>query len=204
MLREAREPLSIVEVAQRLDIHANTARFHLDVLEREGRIERVAPRQVGPGRPAFLFRASRAMDPAGPRNYELLASVLLTGIREDPAASRRVAAAGRAWGRRLAEAAPERSDPTNRLVALLDDLGFAPERRTTGSEDQIGLRHCPFLELAGPHADVVCPIHLGLMQGAMDSFGGPSSVHALEPFAEPDLCLARLGPRDREPTKREA
>ena len=78
------------------------------------------------------------------------------------------------------------------LVGVLDELGFAPERRESGGEQQIGLRHCPFLELAEARAGVVCPIHLGLMQGALESWESPVAVDGLDAFVEPDLCLAHL------------
>ncbi|MGN6782495.1 MAG: helix-turn-helix transcriptional regulator [Marmoricola sp.] len=193
LLRESPEPRSILEVADPLGVHANTARFHLEALHRAGRIEKVTPASSGPGRPPLLFRARRAMDPAGPRNYELLAGVLLSAIASDPQASRRAVESGRDWGRRLAGEVPAGGDTTDRLVHLLDTLGFAPERRRTDDGAQIGLRHCPFLELAGPRTDVVCPVHLGLMQGAAEAMGGGVAVASLEPFVAPDLCVTHLG-----------
>ena len=57
---------------------------------------------------------------------------------------------------------------------------------------RIGLRHCPFLEVARAHPEVVCPLHLGLMQGAMQAWAAPVSVATLTPFAQPDLCVAEL------------
>ncbi len=78
------------------------------------------------------------------------------------------------------------------LVGVLDQLGFAPERRKSGGEQQIGLRHCPFLELAETRTNVVCPIHLGLMQGVLESSAAPVGVDRLDAFVEPDLCLAHL------------
>jgi predicted ArsR family transcriptional regulator len=62
-----------------------------------------------------------------------------------------------------------------------------------GGQLAVGLRHCPFLELAEVRAQVVCPIHLGLMQGAMAAWDAPVTVDRLVPFAEPDLCVAHLG-----------
>jgi predicted ArsR family transcriptional regulator len=56
----------------------------------------------------------------------------------------------------------------------------------------VGLRRCPFLELAEARAQVVGPVHLGLMPGAMDAWGTSLTVHRLDPFAEPDLCVAHL------------
>jgi predicted ArsR family transcriptional regulator len=79
---------------------------------------------------------------------------------------------------------------------MLDGLDFAPEPVAdgNGSADRIRLRHCPFLELVEPHRDLVCPLHLGLMQGALDELGAPVTVTGLEPFAEATACLAYLTP----------
>ncbi len=85
---------------------------------------------------------------------------------------------------------PERA--ISRLIDVLDQLGFAPERRRVDGEQQVGLRHCPFLELAESQTAVVCPIHLGLMQGALETWGAPVTVERLDAFVEPDLCLAHL------------
>jgi predicted ArsR family transcriptional regulator len=41
---------------------------------------------------------------------------------------------------------------------------------------------------------VVCPIHLGLMQGALEAWNAPVTVDRLEAFVEPDLCLAHIAP----------
>ena len=85
-----------------------------------------------------------------------------------------------------------RASRSARLVSLLGELGFDPELRVSADRQQIGLHHCPFLELAQERAQVVCPIHLGLMQGAMAAWDAPVTVNRLEPFAEPDLCVAHL------------
>jgi hypothetical protein len=36
-------------------------------------------------------------------------------------------------------------------------------------------------------------MHLGLMQGAMTAMDATVSVDRLDPFVEPDLCLAHVG-----------
>jgi predicted ArsR family transcriptional regulator len=83
-------------------------------------------------------------------------------------------------------------DAINHLVDVLDDLGFAPERQEVDGQQRVGLRHCPFLELAENRTSVVCPVHFGLMQGAMETWKAPVSVDRLEAFVEPDLCVAHL------------
>ncbi len=54
------------------------------------------------------------------------------------------------------------------------------------------MRACPFLELARAHQDVICPIHLGLMRGALAELKARTRATQLEPFVQPDLCVARL------------
>lgn len=84
------------------------------------------------------------------------------------------------------------AESVKRLMHLLSDFGFAPQPVTGGVRPQIGLRNCPFLELAVQRKDVVCRIHLGLMQGAMESWNSAVTVERLEPFIEPDLCMVHL------------
>jgi predicted ArsR family transcriptional regulator len=198
VLKAADAPMSIVAIAQHLQVHPNTVRFHLDGLVRDGRVERVAPDHRRPGRPPLMFRAIRQMDRGGDRRYKLLAEILALGFGDDERSSSAAAlAAGRAWGRRLeansgGTGRPGTQESIDHLVNLLDDLGFAPQHRQSDGEYQIGLRHCPFLELAETRRSVVCPVHLGIMQGAMETMDAPVTVERLDAFVEPDLCVAHL------------
>ncbi|SEF13530.1 helix-turn-helix transcriptional regulator [Jiangella alba] len=195
VVKEADAPLGIASIADRLGVHPNTVRFHLNTLTASGQVELVRPERHSPGRPPLLYRAVRAMDPTGPRHYRLLAEILAQQLLATPDARSRAAEAGRVWGEHLAMSeAAEPAAPVDRLVELLDGLGFAPERRIADGQEQIGLRHCPFLELAETGADVVCPVHLGLMRGALAAWDAGTTVERLDPFVEPDLCVAQLGP----------
>ena len=193
--------MSIVAIAEELGVHPNTVRFHLDGLVAEGQVEQVEHGRKGPGRPPLMFQAVRQMDRGGVRHYRLLAEILSTALAAERNPRAKAMAAGRAWGRELDSgresppaAAASAADAIDRLVGALDELGFAPERRTSNGEQQVGLRHCPFLELAESRAAVVCPIHLGLMQGALETWAAPVSVDRLDAFVEPDLCLAHIAP----------
>ncbi|WP_424080520.1 helix-turn-helix transcriptional regulator [Mycobacterium sp.] len=195
VLRAADSPMSIAAIAEVLDVHPNTVRFHLETLAETGRVEQVEPDRKGPGRPALMFRATRRMDPGGPRHYQLLAEILAAGLAGDQEAAARALAAGREWGQQLEPPPPPTAGPPNaaesieHLVGLLDELGFDPESR---GDEQLGLRNCPFLELAESQKAVICPIHLGLMQGALETWQAPVTADRLEPFVEPDLCLVHL------------
>jgi predicted ArsR family transcriptional regulator len=160
-------------------------------------VEQVEPAHKRPGRPPQMFRALRQMDPDGPRHYRLLAEILATSLADGRNPRAKALAAGRAWGRRLEPPAPHGKKMAakrsiDHLIGVLDEFGFEPEHRKSGGEQQIGLRHCPFLELAETRTDVVCPIHLGLMQGVLESSAAPVAVDRLDAFVEPDLCLAHL------------
>lgn len=199
-VRASASPLSILDIAERLGVHPNTVRFHLNVLLENGQVEEAQPESARPGRPALMFRAHSGMDPAGPRNYQLLAGILADGFADEPDPAERAAEVGRAWGRRMVAPSkpthPDRSQAIGRLMTVLDDLGFAPERKPDPDRrhpGRIGLRHCPFLELASDRPQVICSVHLGLMQGTLAALDTPVTVERLTPYAEPDLCLVHLG-----------
>lgn len=196
VLRSSPDPLSIAAIADVLGVHPNTVRFHLDSLIGDGQVEHVELSRKGPGRPPLMFRAVPQMDRGGTRHYRLLAEVLAMALAAERDPSAKARAAGRAWGRKLDSSSPtahpSAEQAVDQLVDMLDDLGFDPERRVADGKQQVGLRHCPFLELAENRTNVVCPVHLGLMQGAVEIWGAPVSVDRLEAFVEPDLCLAHL------------
>ncbi|HSS24801.1 MAG TPA: helix-turn-helix domain-containing protein [Mycobacterium sp.] len=195
VLRASPDPMNIVAIADVLGVHPNTVRFHLDSLVGDGQVEQVEPGRKGPGRPPLMFQAVRQMDRGGTRHYRLLAEILTAAFAAERDPRAKALAAGRAWGRKLDSLpadATSAEDAIDHLIDVLDDLGFAPERRATDGEQQVGLRHCPFLELAENRTSVVCPVHLGLMQGALETWGAPVAVERLDAFVEPDLCLAHL------------
>lgn len=217
VLTEAHRPLTSAEIAEKLEVHKNTARFHLESLIAAGQVEHAALVGSGPGRPAQAFRAVRGMDPGGPRFYQLLAGILTEALIAEPDGPARAVEAGRRWGRQVAATSTDPITGVNtavqQLVQLLDSFGFAPEHdggahRGSGcgtgpvaelAESQrpealppVSVRHCPFLELAAGHQEIVCPVHLGLMRGALEAWGAPVRAEALEPFAEPDRCLVHL------------
>lgn len=193
-LRASRAPRAIVDLAGELGVHPNTVRFHLEALANQGRVERMVGVKAGPGRPPTRYQAKAAMDPHGPTNYRLLAAVLTShfaATSADPAADARVL--GRTWatGAEGRTAASSRGEAVKRVTAELAELGFMPDP-ADGRSAEIRLRHCPFLDLVPERSDVVCALHLGLMEGAFDALQAPVTVGALRPFAEPDVCVVRL------------
>jgi predicted ArsR family transcriptional regulator len=217
-IQQAPEPPGVAEIAARVGIHLNTARFHLANLEADGIIERLLGEASGPGRPPVTYRSRRGQALGDVRRYQVLAEVLLSHLAatgDAPAAEH----AGEAWGAHLVNRpaphhAVDYNEAVRLLIQLLAELDFAPEYLTetpptlpdtgptatstdTAADSESGpagirLRHCPFLELADPHRNLVCAMHLGLMRGALSELNAPVTVTDLQPFAEPAACLAHL------------
>lgn len=198
VLQQAGGPLGVGEVGRRVGLHANTARFHLDALVAAGVVDRTTEEREQPGRPRILYVARPDAARTGKRSYRLLAEILASFVAaEIPQPARAAVRAGQAWGRYLADRPPpfRRVDAdvaTEQLVNVLGEIGFAPEAVTAGRQRQILLHHCPFRETAEEHREVVCAIHLGLMQGMLAELDAPIDAHRLDPFVEPRLCVAHL------------
>ena len=198
LLRAAGSPAGVQEIAGRAGLHPNTARFHLDALVDAGLAARAPKERTTPGRPSIAYRAVEGGAPAGRRRYRLLAEMLtslIAGVMPKPGQA--AAEAGREWGRYLTEQPPPyqrlgAGEAVERLTATLEEVGFAPEAVAGGTRYQLRLRRCPFREVAENHQDVICPLHLGLMQGALAQMRAPVTADRLEPFAEPSLCIAYL------------
>ncbi|WP_198285890.1 helix-turn-helix transcriptional regulator [Saccharomonospora marina] len=203
-LQRRAEPTTIAVLAGELDAHPNTVREHLDALVETGLAVRERARSGGRGRPAWTYSAApdRAEPDPRVREYAGLATALAAHLtRTSARPAEEALEAGRAWGRELAterdddsgsQASPARG--RRRVLDLLDELGFDPKadaRATTAA-----LRRCPLLDAATRYPEVVCQVHLGIVRGAMEVFGGDEERTALLPFSEPGACRLRLMTRD--------
>ncbi|HZL06100.1 MAG TPA: ArsR family transcriptional regulator, partial [Coriobacteriia bacterium] len=148
-----------------------------------------------PGRPRVLYVA-RA-DALDQRSYGLLAE-MLAGLAAAASDARETAVAtGRTWGRHLVERPSSEGGldadlAVDALHRVFEDIGFQPETSAEGGTVSLLLRHCPFREVATRHPEVVCGVHLGIMQGVLDELGGTAIGESLDPFVTPRLCLAQV------------
>ena len=195
-LRAAGEPLSVAEIAQLTGLHVNTARFHLDALVRDLVATRIIEERDSPGRPRILY--SIRVGTSGPRSFGLLAEMLTGLIASLEGAVSTSLNVGQTWGRQLVER-PVTAEPISADQALaslhgvLDSIGFQPEFSPTPEGNvEVRLHHCPFQEVAEKHTNVVCALHLGLMQGALLELGAPIEADSIKPFVTTDLCTAAL------------
>lgn len=195
ILRGASEPLDAQQLARVTGQHVTTVRFHLDVLTRESLVRQFQQPPRGRGRPRIGYSAVQRSV-----GYQDLAQVLAEQLGSDPRRRAEAAvAAGRAWGAKVEsfeQPINNLDDARDLTITVQSELGFAPERdpaTETAEQATVRLTACPLRELARTHSEVVCGVHLGLMREALDRGGARDTVNVrLQPFVEPELCVARL------------
>lgn len=176
------EGVSRDQAAEAVGVSRALAAFHLDRLTTEGLLDAQFRRlsgRTGPGagRPSKIYRRSAAELSVSvpPRNYELLARLLVEALTT--AGARPVALAGSAGdlGRSLGAEAQRRAGPSAGRQALLaaawavlEECGFEP--RPDGP-DCVVLANCPFGAVAAQHQDLVCAANLALMDGVARGLG---------------------------------
>lgn len=201
LVREAAGGVTAAEVAARTGQHLSTTRAHLDRLTEAGLLVKARASGGQPGRPAWRYRAAAQVSAPAPAPYRALAAALLDHLSGGARDVREAAAqAGEGWGRHLAAAAPEHTEPVEAVVGVLDGLGFSPRRRSRDDgTDEVHLHTCPFLELVGRNPDAMCGLHLGVVRGILERDGVPGDSVVLEPFGAPDACVVRLAAAGRRP-----
>jgi predicted ArsR family transcriptional regulator len=182
-LRSARDGLDTNQLAERVDLHANTIRWHLGVLADAGLVQATPERRHGRGRPSIVHRLTGEGTARGRDEYRLLATMLTDVVAGDENGEARAYEAGVRWGRHL-----QQGDPDAGLADLLDQEGFAAEQHG----DTVEMRRCPFYALAENSPQVICTLHHGIIDGALDEAGSGETVERLDPFVEPGLCIAHL------------
>jgi predicted ArsR family transcriptional regulator len=185
------EPISREQAAAAVGIGRTLAAYHLDKLAQAGllatRYQRPAGRSgPGAGRPAKLYRlAERELTVSvPPRDYELLARLLIESMERDPSGTVRAAINETALeaGRRAS------TEPGGDLVTALRGRGYQPRVDVHGN---IELRNCPFHRLAQDHRKLVCGLNLSLVQGVIASTHERSHA-SLDP--RPGRCCVTIQP----------
>jgi predicted ArsR family transcriptional regulator len=221
MVREHDGAVDAVELASQIGLHVTTVRFHLDALCDEELVARSRLNLPGRGRPRTGYVAlEERLDYRV--LAEVLAMELGQTVETRDQRAQRAGqkwAARLAAKHAVTDRAEVKLDgdtdnevldrAASRVIEAFTRMGFAPELADTSEptkskperERIIGLHACPVRELARAHPDVGCAVHRGLLRGllsnAVAECGGskaarqPMSAH-LEPFVEPELCVARL------------
>lgn len=175
------------ELAERLALHPNGVRVHLQRMLDAGLV--VRRRVPGPrGRPRDRWAVSPGAGPGGdpPQAYGLLARWLARTIPATPGRLRQVEATGREVGRELAPA-PDAA-PVQAIGDLLSALGFAPRLELgPGGALSCRLGNCPYRDSVRENRDVVCALHRGVTRGLLDRLAPAARLVRFVPH-DPELA----------------
>lgn len=165
-------PLSVRELADRLDLHPNTVRPHLEQMHEADLIAVEAVHRGTVGRPEHRYSLAPGAPGIGlePPSHTVLAALLAALAERVGADGTEAAAAGRAFG----EEAVRRAGPgecAEQLLAELDRMGFEPASARQGPCLDVAFQHCPFRELAEAYPELVCNLHRGIVQGVVGDRG---------------------------------
>lgn len=182
-LTELRRAAKTAELAERLELHPNGVRIHLERLEEAGLVSRV--RVQGPrGRPAHAWMVAADARPGGqaPRAYRDVARWLARSLNARRMSLRGLEQTGREVGRELA---PSGAAPSVEAIEqVLAALGFAPYVQSRDEDRMtICLGNCPYRDAASENQAAICALHKGVTRGLID-------------ILAPDARLERFVPRD--------
>jgi predicted ArsR family transcriptional regulator len=172
LLRDTKEPLTVAQVAQQVNLPPNVTRYHLESLVDAGLATREVQNRATPGRPKVAYLGTLP-DQTHEREqgYRLLAEILaMTVARANADAGEWMYHVGQDWGRYLtdpsAEGPIDETQIMKRLMEKLDALWFAPEL-SKDDPPRVVLHNCPFADSTQRYPQVVCQLHAGLINGSL-------------------------------------
>jgi predicted ArsR family transcriptional regulator len=193
----AESPRTTSEIADALDLHANTVRPHLERMRDAGLLVVETSGQGQVGRPQHRWSLAPDAPSLGlePSAFRLLARLVAgvvaqAGIDEDD-----IASIGRDYGSSLPAPPRRASYPAcvRAVEAAMAEMGFDPVVGEDGGVATVAFTRCPFRELAEAFPEVVCPLHRGLVEGIAEAAGG-GQVRRFGTLADRDPCQADLVP----------
>jgi predicted ArsR family transcriptional regulator len=186
--------LTATELADRLGLHANTVRLHLERLKEAGLVE-VEPVHRGKvGRPQHVYSLAAGAPGLGldPPSYTLLAGMLAMLAERVGAEPADATEAGRSWGLAAGRRTHSKSC-AKALFSEMDRLGFDPQREAApGGATEIAFLHCPFREIAEAYPELVCNLHRGICEGVVSAVGG-GSISDFATLYDRDPCRVTVG-----------
>ncbi|MDV3124155.1 helix-turn-helix domain-containing protein [Mycobacterium sp. 21AC1] len=165
VLRNADGPVEVQQIADALQIHVTTARFHLSTLEEQGMVRRGGVRGRGVGRPRLTYEMVPRLDYA---DIVALFATHLGGTPEEREARALRIGADLSHRVRLARVRDETSI-TDLVIVTLGELGFQVRSVLNSfGEVTVQICTCPLAEVAVDAPEVVRGIQQGLIQEVID------------------------------------
>jgi predicted ArsR family transcriptional regulator len=182
LLGELFRPASTEELAERLRLHPNGVRVHLDRLHDAGLVTRTRERQAR-GRPRDQWSISPGAQPGGdpPSAYADLGRWLVRARTASNARVRDIEATGRRIGRELAPT-DSGAAAEEQMHSALAAMGFQPTRELNAPGTlTYRLGNCPYRDAAHERQQVVCGLHRGVTRGLLDAIDPKTKLTAFVP-----------------------
>lgn len=198
LLGELRRPAGTVELAERLGMHPNGVRLHLERMEQAGLVERTQVRQQR-GRPPDVWRIAPGARPGGsaPRAYQDLGRWLARALRIGARGTRGIEATGRQIGRELAPGEAPASAAA--FETSLTALGFQPTVESRDADrTTFCLGNCPYRDAVNENQPAICALHKGITRGLLDALAPDAKLTAFVPH-DPDRAGCTIEIRGLEP-----
>ncbi|MGK4065947.1 ArsR family transcriptional regulator [Rothia sp. HC945] len=178
--------LQLRELAEETDLHVNTLRDHLKVLEDEGFVMRTRAETGRRGRPPHGFFPVRSTEHS-------------EAARDRVRNARRRGDAFRALEPELDHSDHIGSDAVHQIDGLyehLDDAGLEP--RVNEEDLTVSLLPCLYQDMLDESQPFVCSVHARLVESQLEQMDGPLELRRLHPFVEPRRCVIALGLRGQQ------
>lgn len=193
LLSELKRPVGTAELAERLELHPNGVRMHLERLQDAGLVERAQSRQAR-GRPPDVWTVAVDAQPGGepPRAYQDLGRWLARALRAQADVLRGIEDTGRQIGHELAPA--DACADVDALITALGALGFRPKLRKDKRKNgpvSVSLRNCPYREAVRENQPAICALHKGITRGLIDALAPDAELTAFVP-RDPDRADCRI------------
>ncbi len=193
LLSELKRAAGTAELAERLELHPNGVRVHLERLEQQGLVERVRVRRQR-GRPPDAWTIARDAQPGGraPHAYQDLGRWLARALKAGRGGLRGIEETGRQIGCELAP--KDQEHDADALQTVLIALGFRPTiTHRKGDRMTICLDNCPYRDAVRENQPAICALHKGITRGLLDVLEPRAKLTGFVPH-DPDKagCVIEL------------
>lgn len=167
-----RERCSVDELQKALGISPTAIRQHLSILEKDALVGKT-PVRTGAGRPRYVYSLTEKAEACFPKAYEMLASSLITEIRERWGGEELLGVMegiARAKGKevlRRVEGETE-EDKLRSAVKLINELGYYIDLEKEGESYIIKVHNCLFSNLIKEHDHLLCAYDHAFFQILLD------------------------------------
>ncbi|GAB3791348.1 helix-turn-helix transcriptional regulator [Virgibacillus kimchii] len=173
--------VSVVDIAEKFDIHPNVARLHLSKLEDINMVKSYSKKSGKGGRPSRLYRLSdEVIELNFPhRDYKMLATIALESFLDLGEPGRKALyRTGKEYGTKVMEhyqKMPVNQELTvKQKLTILQDagtmLGMYPNFEYNEEMESIrfSINNCPFKEVAVHNHTMICNMHHSFIKGMLE------------------------------------